>query len=157
MIEYDEYEEMQRALTMTPEDRKTIRYPDGAVELNCSINDAVMQLAEYEDNYLTPEGVREVMTEWHNWKQAEAEDRLIILPCKVGTEVWSAVPFTDNVPRKGYIVAFLTDEQSVYSFYVKFEAVGAEFLVNNIGETIFFTQEEAEMVSKKEGITTLWR
>lgn len=45
---------------MTYNDRKTRRYPDGAVELKCSVNDAVMRLAEYEDSYLTPEEVKKI-------------------------------------------------------------------------------------------------
>lgn len=36
-------------------DRLTIRYPDGAVELKCSVNDAVMRLADYEDMEFEPE------------------------------------------------------------------------------------------------------
>lgn len=42
-------------------DRQTIRYPDGAVELKCSANDAVMRLAAYEDTGLTPEEISELL------------------------------------------------------------------------------------------------
>lgn len=74
------------------------------------------------------------------------ENYFITLPCKVGTEVWSAVPFIDDVPRKGYITAFLIDEKGVNSFYVKFDSVliNSSFFIHNMGKTIFFTLEEAE-------------
>jgi len=79
---------------------------------------------------------------------AEAQGRLVTLPCEVGTEVWSALPFTDNVPRKGYITAFLVGENGAYSFYVSFdpEPVSTEFLMQNIGKTVFFTLAEAMYV-----------
>lgn len=83
---------------------------------------------------------------------AESQNRLAVLPCEIGTEVWSAAPFVDNVPRRGYITAFVVGEKGVYSFYVSFspEFVSAEFLVSNIGKTIFFTQAEAEVVYEAE-------
>ena len=42
------------------------------------------RLAAYEDTGLEPEEIRGMMTDWIVWKQAEAEGRLVVLPCKVG-------------------------------------------------------------------------
>ena len=71
-------------------DRQTIRYPDGAVELKCSVNDAVMRLAAYEDTGLEPlevETMNTALCGWcHNYERlveitnAESEGRLIVLP-----------------------------------------------------------------------------
>lgn len=83
-------------------DRQTIRYPDGAVELKCSVNDAVMCLAAYEDTGLEPDEVlrqneKLLCMDFHQAiktdrlveiVKAEREGRLIILPCKVGDTIW---------------------------------------------------------------------
>ena len=76
---------------------------------------------------------------------------VIVLPCKVGDTVWSALPFTDGKIREGYISVFLVDENGVYSFYASFgiEPISAEFLIDEIGKTVFLTREEAEKALEK--------
>lgn len=83
---------------------------------------------------------------------AEAQGRLVMLPCEVGEEIWSAAPFVDYIPRKGYITTFNVGIKGVYGFYAGFdsEPVSAYFLINDIGKTVFFTQAEAEMVYRME-------
>ena len=159
--------------TVLTTDRKTIRYPDGAVELKCSVNDAVMQLADYEDTGRTPEEVElliqdldvesgsrklwmeryyNLLADRHNTitehieylLSAEQENRLIVLPHKVGDTVWSAEPFKDGKPRKGSIVQINIDAGGFCGFWVSFnpEPVTAEFTLEEIGKTVFFTHPE---------------
>lgn len=61
-------------------DRLTIRYPDGAVELKCSVNDAVMQFAAYEDTGLDPEEIKAYLRATDEYVEASEEGRLIVLP-----------------------------------------------------------------------------
>lgn len=64
-------------------DRQTIRYPDGAVELKCSVNDAVMLLAEYEDTGFEPEAIDtfiQILNE--NIGRTVKYDNTYITPCK---------------------------------------------------------------------------
>lgn len=76
---------------------------------------------------------------------------VVVLPFKVGDAVRSAIPFTDGKIREGYISVFLVDEDGVYSFYASFgvEPISAEFLIDEIGKTVFFTKEEAEKALEK--------
>lgn len=99
---------------------------------------AIDKLAEYED--------------------AEAEGRLIVLPCKVGDTVWFinrkfdwlTGKWTDYV-NDGYVKAIkfsarptkiTVEYPDPYSKNGAFK--GADYNVRNIGKTLFLTHEEAE-------------
>ena len=122
--------------------RLTIRYPDGAVELKCSVNDAVMYLADYEDTGLDPEefksvketwdlfggadGIQGAYTERDKYKQAESEGRLIVLPCKVGDTLYILRGDVSNgfetikpthVEEVRFRLVCLNREMELYPFY----------------------------------------
>lgn len=111
--------------------------------------DAADKLAAYEDTGLTPTQIkyilprqsaeeavermiaeRERYDEWFAWKQAEEDRRLVILPCKIGTECWRV-----NFDRRRHpIEPVRFDIPFYYSF----------------GKTVFLTRAEAEAALKGE-------
>ena len=130
-------------------DRQTIRYPDGAVELKCSVNDAVMLLADYEDTGLEPLEVDTMNTAlcgWcHNYERlveitnAESEGRLIVLPCKVGDTVYK--PFLRPLSVVPMVVLRIVQDGIDNQIIVD---GGRSFCFSDIGKTIFLNPDEAE-------------
>lgn len=135
---------------------KEIVFPDKAAFAWALIYE---KLAAYEDSGLEPEEIK-ALKEYHDWdseqdpewmwKFAEMvesykDGRLLILPYKVGDTVWSAEPFKDKKPREGSIVQIDIDEDGVCGFWVGFdpECIGAEFISEDIGKTVFFSYDEA--------------
>lgn len=145
-------------------DRLTERNKLGEALLNANLNekyypseliDILDRLTAYEDTGLSPEVIREMMTDWLVWKQAEAGGRLAVLPCKVGDEVYT------NTSMSGW---YLRANKRPYSAKVVFiglnasEAMGGGFFnvvyskgeymmhfqFSDIGKTVFLTREEAE-------------
>jgi hypothetical protein len=102
---------------------------------------ALQRLAAYEDTGLTSERVAELA-------KAEAEGRLVGLPCKVGATVY-AYDGVFNI-----IAPFKVDMVQLYRRYFnKFFANWIEngeliselnFDINDIGKTVFLTRAEAE-------------
>lgn len=98
-----------------------------------------------------PDGQVEVFDEDGEWYVATAvpvpdHGRLVALPFSVGTEIWSAEPFKDRKPRRAKVTVFEVDDDGAYGFWCSFnpEPMSAEFLVEDIGKTVFFSCEEAE-------------
>ena len=132
------------------------------------------RLAAYEDTGLTPAQIKYILPkqsaeeavkrmidekerydEWFPWKQAEAEGRLVVLPCKVGDTVYT------NIAMSGW---HLRSRNRPYSAKVVFIGINAndgmggglinvtynkccymmKFYFSDIGKTVFLTREEAE-------------
>ena len=87
-----------------------------------------------------------------HYEDMEEQGRLVVLPCKVGTTVWSSEPFVDGQPRDGDVVEINIDEHGVV-LVVNFdpEPVTAFFNISDFGKTVFLTREEAEQ-ALKEGV-----
>lgn len=100
-------------------------------DCECKVSDcaflraALNCLADYEDTGLTPEQVAA-------YAKAEAEGRLIMLPCKVGTKVfWIA-----------------NDDEFRDYYYIE----SSDFRLNmlpDFGKIVFLTREEAEAALKE--------
>lgn len=128
---------------------------------------AIDRLAAYEDTGLTPEEVaglcemdkRSRMAKMLRWEEAEAAGRLMILPCKVGDEVW----LLDNrfMQRDGSgfrfarcrINEFSADANNTYavldgdeSWYAKKRFMAVP--ICDIGKTVFLSREAAEAALK---------
>lgn len=117
-------------------DRLTTRYPDGAVEIKCSVNDAMMQLAAYEDTGRTPEEIKNA----------------IFPPCKVGDTVWFPViddenqadnevegcPVTEGGSR-GFWTADTRGDTTSMNAFTPWE---------ELGQRVFLTRQEAEAARK---------
>jgi hypothetical protein len=116
-------------------------------ELN-RVTDALNRLAAYEDSGLTPEQV-------HELAKAEAEGRLVVLPCKPGDVVYAvsgclfyrddSAPYTPcevvviKKTKRGVIMHLRPlCEDSAGTRYHRW------FGLSSIGKTVFLTKEEAE-------------
>ena len=94
---------------------------------NCwYISDALKKLADYED--------------------LEEQGRLIILPCKIGTEVYD-INWWDNVQEK-----IVVKGKTYYRTVHKHKVTKLPFTysdIDNFGKTVFLTREEAEAKLKE--------
>lgn len=78
----------------------------------------------------------------------------VIFPrAKVNQSIWTADPFTDGIPREGYITS-INIGFNRNAYYCSFGELPLSFAFvdDDIGETVFFTQEEAEKALEKEKI-----
>ena len=73
-------------------------------------------------------------------------DKGVIFPrAKVNQSIWTADPFTDGIPREGYITSInIGSDRNAY--YCSFGEIPLSFAFvdDDIGKIVFFTQEEAE-------------
>lgn len=137
--------------------RLTIRNSDGTVSqpMNLDWSAALEKLAAYEDTGLEPDEIDFCLSgvispqeakeryeahknrydEWLAWKQAEEQGRMVILPCKVGTPVWSSVMcrFDENGEEQPMQWPFMLS------------------MMDEWGTGFFLTYEEAEAALKGEG------
>lgn len=118
------------------------------------------KLARYEDSGLDPEEIHELLHDTTGpihkklgqWIDAEQDERLMIFPCKVGTELF-VIWFGKIV--KGDVIGFHFHEWSNGSYVrVLFDTKklnGArDFSLDSFGKTLFFSKEEAEAALKGE-------
>lgn len=82
--------------------------------------------------------------------EAEADGRLVVLPCKVGDSIWLAMCgqireyiFMGITQQYGYLPRLYGRQR-----FGKYEDVGIA-LVDSIGKTVFLTREEAEAKLKE--------
>ena len=138
-------------------ERLTIRNSDGSVSqpVDLKWDKALEKLAAYEDTGLAPEKVFALQTQPDHayadcvkemWKQiggmnrmeelakAEAEGRLLVLPCKVGTVVYIA----GSKYRAGRWETWVNTG--------KFRLSDLE----KLGKTVFLTREQAEAALQEE-------
>lgn len=98
-------------------------------ELMCTIS------YEYLDGDICPLNVADFLL-----------DKGVIFPrAKVSQSIWTADPFTDGIPREGYITSInIRSDRNTY--YCSFGEIPLSFAFvdDDIGEIVFFTQEEAE-------------
>ena len=87
-------------------------------------NPAIRKLAAYEDTGLTPEEVAELA-------RAKAEERIIIMPFRIGEIVYEVIP--NNYHTKSRLG----------KPYIEERKIGYDWL-KEIGKSIFATREEAE-------------
>lgn len=122
--------------------------------------DAANRLAAYEDTGLEPEDVKKAFNEdallkmtaqylgttpdrLRQWAKADKEDRLVVLPCKVGDTVW----FVRPLDSKKEITETTIEKMVVKGrgVYMKLACNAMyETSCNSIGKTVFLTREEAE-------------
>lgn len=84
------------AMKLTNEDFVNIQKAE-IEELKTALNTTIEKLAAYEDTGLTPEEInglcemdkRSRMAKMLRWEEAEADGRLVVLPCKAGDTVYT--------------------------------------------------------------------
>lgn len=162
-------------LTLVPNDGR-----DAGLRGYYSEQDAINRLAAYEDTGLTPTQIKYILPkqsveeavermkaekerydEWFAWKQAEAEGRLVMLPCKVGGDLW--VNDRDGKPRRMVLDApdirchcAKEDNLCIVLCDSPKDGICAYRLKNDgtdIGKTVFRTREEAEAALKEREAT----
>lgn len=136
----------------------------GCCAEGCPWEDAAWErLAAYEDTGLTPEEVTALQASNQELKkealpilQAKVQDRLVVLPCKVGDDVW----VNDNcvrdwsvepLPYKCRVFGIEITEKEK-RFHVECYKTGRVFPFdfNQAGKTVFLTREEAEAALKEQ-------
>lgn len=135
-------------------------HDDGGCNNGCIVPKLYDRLAKYEDTGLTPEEIRELTHDstgqlhkkLGQFIDAERDERLMIFPCKVGTELF--VIWLGKIV-KGDVIGFHFHEWSNGSYVrVLFDTKklnGArDFSLDSFGKTLFFSKEEAEAFLKGE-------
>ena len=107
------------------------------------VNDAIDRLYAYEETGLTPEEIKEMMTDWIVWKEAEAGGRLMVLPIKFYQPFYQVV-VTDrrhtSRPSSKPIISVKYSELTWNNLY---------HVIHDFGKTVFSTREEAVEVMDK--------
>jgi hypothetical protein len=122
------------------------------------------RLKAYEDTGLEPEDFKKAFNEdallkktaqylgttpdrLHEWAKAEQEDRLVVLPCKVGDTVYSTLDDLGHSYKCEVTGVYLSRRE--HESYVELDPIsyrgskyGASF--GAFGKTVFLTREEAE-------------
>ena len=127
--------------------RLTGRAADGTAYLYNmgGTNEAIDRLAAYEDTGLEPDEIMADMpditaieSELDKYKCAEAEGRLLVLPCKVGDKVWR-------------IGTGIHRDRIVYPTVVKnIVKIALWMQCEDFGKTVFLSREQAEAALRKE-------
>ena len=97
-----------------------------------ALTEALNRLAAYEDTGLAPERVTELA-------RAEKDGRLVVLPCKVGTEIWTVVTKRPKVSVPEF--SFIKRSRLTWN--------NMRAVLQGFGKTDFLTREEAEAALKK--------
>lgn len=131
----------------------------GNCAMNCKWEEAAWsRLAAYEDKELEPEEItamQHTLDEYHKVAdpllRAQADGRLVVLPCKVGDTLWvTSNPWTGKLLKKPLDAC--VDGMKMYShgLYVNLlfdtrKINGTrDYEINHIGKTVFLTREEAK-------------
>lgn len=116
------------------------------------------RLAAYEDKELEPEEItamQHTLDEYHKVAdpllRAQADGRLVVLPCKVGDTLWvTSNPWTGKLLKKPLDAYVNGMEMYSHGLYVNLlfdtrKINGTrDYEINHIGKTVFLTREEAE-------------
>lgn len=121
------------------------------------INTALARLAAYEDTGLEPQEITETQ-EWmrpisfnriREIMNAEAEGRLVVLPCKVGDMVYRLQKYFNDATLKSEIkIKPCIIDATTNDGVITHDHVYMQF--SDFGETVFITREEAEEALRKE-------
>lgn len=139
---------------------KGFNYSDAAIVENMrmvTVSAAMCRLAAYEDTGLEPQTISEILDSVSEWYDAYKEGRLLVLPCKVGGDLWAND--RDGKPRRMVLdtpdirchcakednlcmVLCDSPKDGICAYRLKND--GTDF-----GKTIFRTREEAEAKLKE--------
>lgn len=131
----------------------------GNCAMNCKWEEAARsRLAAYEDKELEPEEItamQHTLDEYHKVAdpllRAQADGRLVVLPCKVGDTLWvTSNPWTGKLLKKPLDACVNGMKMYPHGLYVNLlidtrKINGTrDYEINHIGKTVFLTREEAE-------------
>ena len=115
---------------------------------SCENNEIANKLAAYKDIGLEPEEIKLNMDGLDEYRKAEAEGRLVILPCKVGDTVyvkWSGGrEYSKSVVKK---ISIDTDGQVRFLIPAYLHSHSASwYQTSDFGKTVFLSHAEASMM-----------
>lgn len=131
----------------------------GNCAMNCKWEEAAWsRLAAYEDKELEPEEItamQHTLDEYHKVAdpllRAQADGRLVVLPCKVGDTLWvTSNPWTGKLLKKPLDACVNGMKMYSHGLYVNLlfdtrKINGTrDYEINHIGKTVFLTREEAK-------------
>lgn len=131
----------------------------GNCAMNCKWEEAAWsRLAAYEDKELEPEEItamQHTLDEYHKvvdpLLRAQADGRLVVLPCKVGDTLWvTSNPWTGKLLKKPLDACVNGMKMYSHGLYVNLlfdtrKINGTrDYEINHIGKTVFLTREEAK-------------
>lgn len=131
----------------------------GNCAMNCKWEEAAWsRLAAYEDKELEPEEItamQHTLDEYHKVAdpllRAQADGRLVVLPCKAGDTLWvTRNPWTGELLKKpldAYVNGMKMYSHGLYVnllFDTRKINGTRDYEINHIGKTVFLTREEAE-------------
>lgn len=101
--------------------------------------------------------VAELLEELKSYKEAEEQDLLVRLPCKVGDTVWdNDFGYPESYEIKafsyGYCDSYVEPdiEDQIIFYYENYSgSITGAFPMSEIGKTVFLTREEAGMMEKR--------
>ena len=130
-----------------------IKYRENCCSVYLCRNALIEKLAAYEDMGLSPEEIKLNMDGLDEYHKAEAEGRLMILPCKVGDMVYALERFCDG--NRGDCDSWLRCEECKdYQQEVIERRIGtlsqAVSVIEMLGKTVFLTRDKAEAALKGE-------
>lgn len=120
---------------------------------------AIDRLAAYEDTGLEPQEVsglckmdkRSRMAQMLRWEQAEAEGRLVVLPCKVGTHLWRVThPYRKEPKATEYVVKNFRTVGKKHVVQLEVQAIGVPVTNWMEYKSFFTTREEAEEALRRK-------
>ena len=135
------------------------------VDMDCidcpSFDCLVERLAAYEDTWLEPEEItamQQTLDEYHKVAdpllRAQADGRLVVLPCKVGQRVFALLDTDKHISECEVKQIGMGNKIG----FIGLEPIGARgreygVALNGFGKTVFLTREEAEnaMGAMKDG------
>lgn len=141
--------------------RQCFDYVSPACGVNCGQCDhetqAIARLAEYEDTGLTPAQVSRMKTDYHRALSlakeahklllAKADDRLLVLPCAIGTPVYTHDTVCSGQRSLSINCKYGRDCQRNPHIKCPIRVVKRPFallMYKNLGKTFWMTPEEAE-------------
>ena len=137
-------------------------------DTNCSQKQVWERLKQYEDSKLSPEDAANLhailrlgdgmtLMRLRELAEADQEGRVVVLPCKVGNQVFALLDTDKHISECEVKQIGLGSEIG----FVGLEPIGARgreygVALNGFGKTVFLTREEAEkalaeMEGKKDG------
>lgn len=124
-------------------ERLTIRNSDGSVSQPTDLKwaEALEKLAAYEDTGLEPEEIEHRLKNERHWAtiwMAEADDRLLVLPCRFGSDIYTIVT-TDR--SRG---ARACPHPVRHIRYGTLTWNNLRNVLDGFGKSVFLTREEAE-------------
>lgn len=120
----------------------------GNCAMNCKWEEAAWsRLAAYEDKELEPEEItamQHTLDEYHKVAdpllRAQADGRLVVLPCKVGDGLWT---FCSHPVEQVYSFT-VTDISTLNGRTMLNTSRCGDIDARDVGKTVFLTREEAE-------------